>query len=68
MDPGEISSFCPATERVVTHKGMVSVNIIRIQENNLWLVRRGGKYTNIVSRGNINGSCKRVRGIAGSFV
>ena len=68
MDPGEVSSFCPDTEMVVTHNGMVSVKIIRIQENNLWLFRRGGKYTNIVSRGNINGSWKRVRGIAGSFV
>ena len=68
MDPGEVSSFCPDTERVVTHNGMMSVKIIRIQENNLWLVIRGGKYTNIVSRGNINGSWKRVRGIAGSFV
>ena len=68
MDPGEVSYFCPDTERVVTNNGMVSVKIIRIQENNLWFVRRGVKFTKIVSRGNINGSWKRVRGIAGSFV
>ena len=68
METGGVSSFYSDTERVVTHNGMVSVKIIIIQENNLWLVRRGGKCTNIVSRGNINGSWKRVRGIAGSFV
>ena len=46
MEPGSVSSLLPATTRVVAHDGMVSVRIIRIQENNLWGVRRGGQSTN----------------------
>ena len=68
MGPGEVSSFCPDTEMVVIHNGMMSVRVTIIQENNLWVFRRGGKCTNIFSRGNINASWKRVRGIVGSFV
>ena len=68
MEPGALSSFCPATERVVTHDGMLSVRIIRIQDKELWGVKRGGKRTSRVSRGNRNGSWKRMIGISGYFV
>ena len=68
MEPGEVSSFCPNTEMVVTHNVMVRVKIIIIQENNIWVFIRVGKCTNIFSIGNINGSWKRFIGIAGSFV
>ena len=46
---------------------MVSVSNIISYETNLWGVRRGGQSTNIVSRGNIDGSLKRIKGITGSF-
>ena len=54
-------------ERVVAHGGMLSVRTIRIKENNLWVIRRGGKHTNRVSRGNRNGSWKWIRGISVYF-
>ena len=44
---------------------MVGVVIIIIQDNNLWGVRRGGKFTNIVYRGKKYGIWKWVRGTAG---
>ena len=68
METGAVYYFPPSTERVVTHDGMASVIIIIIQDNNVWLFRSSAQLTNIVSRGNRNGSWKRIRGIAGYFV
>ena len=67
IKPGAVSSFCPDTERIVTHNGMVSFMTIIIWFKTLWLIGRGGKRTNRVSRGNINGSFKRIRLILVSF-
>ena len=54
-------------ERVVTHGGMFSLGVIRIQDNKLWVIKSGGQHTNIVSRGNINGSWKWIRGVSVFF-
>ena len=51
MDPGSLSYFCTATERVVTHYGMVRVGIIRIQGNSFWGVISDGQITNRAYRG-----------------
>ena len=65
MDPIAVSSLTPATARVVTHDDTVNFRIIIIQEKNLWGFRRGGRITNIFSRGNINYIWRWIRGIAG---
>ena len=58
----------PASERVITHNGIVSVRTIIIQVNKLLEFRKGGESINIFSIGNINTSCNQIRGIEGSFV
>ena len=63
MEPGSVSDFCPAMERVVTNDSTLSVRIIIIHENKLWVVRRGGKLTTIFYRVDINGSWKWIRDI-----
>ena len=68
MEPGAVSSFPSIMEMVVTHYGMLSVRIIMFHDKKLWRVRRGGKLTNIVSRGNISGIWKGIRGVLGHFV
>ena len=65
MEPGSVSLFCPATERVATHNGMMNVSIVIIQDNNFGGVRRIGQHNNRVFRGNINGIWKLIRGIEG---
>ena len=67
MEPGAVSSFCPDMASIVTHDGMLSVRIIRIQDTKLWGFRRGGQCTNRVSRGRINVRWKWIRGISGFF-
>ena len=54
MGPGAVSYLCHDTERVVTHDGMLSVKIIRIQENNLCRLIRGDQLTNRVYKDKIN--------------
>ena len=68
MEPGAVFSCSPSMERFVTHDGMLSVVIIIIQENKLWVFRRGGKHTTRVFRGNISGIWELIRGIPVSFV
>ena len=46
---------------------MAKVRIIIIQENNLWGVISGGKFTKIFYRGKNNGRWKWVRVKAGYF-
>ena len=67
MEPVAVSSSRPAMARVVTHDGMLSVRIIRICFKKLWGIGKGGQRTNRFSRGNRNGSWKRIRGIPGFF-
>ena len=67
MELGSVSYFHTDMERVVTHGGMLSVSTIRIQDRELWGIRRGGKHTNIFSRGNRNFSWKWIRGISVCF-
>ena len=68
MEPVAVSSFTPDTAKVVNLYCMVSFRIIIIQDNNFLGVRTGSKFTNIFYIGNINGSWKNIKGIAGSFV
>ena len=68
MEPVSVLSTYPGMKRVLIHYVMLSVRIIRIQDKELWGVKRGGKRTSRVSRGNRNGSWKRMIGISGYFV
>ena len=68
MEPGAVSSFTLSAESVVTHDGMASIIITIIQDNKFWGIRRSGQLNIAVSRGNRNGSWKRIRGIDGSFI
>ena len=61
MDPGAVS----CRESVVTHDGMVSVIIIRIQYNNLWGIISSGKSNKIFFIDNRNVRWKLMRFIAG---
>ena len=54
MEPGAVSYLCHDTKRFVTHDGMLSVKIIRIQENNLCRLIRGDQLTNRVYKDKIN--------------
>ena len=66
--PISVSSFLRGIARFVSHDYMVSVRSIQIQENNFWVVRKGGQSNNRVSIGNRDGIWKRIRGIEGYFV
>ena len=47
---------------------MVMVMIIRSQDKDLWVIRRGGQSTDIFYIRNINGSWNHIRGIEGYFI
>ena len=49
------------------NEGMLSVNIIIIQDKNMWGIRSSDQHTNIVSRGNRKGSWKWIICILGYF-
>ena len=68
MFPGAVSSFHPDMLRIIFIHVMRRVRIIISQEKELWRIRRGGKSTNIIFRGNINGSWNQIWGISGYFM
>ena len=63
-----VSYFHPAMAAVVFLSGTERVRIIRIHENNLRVIRRGGQSTNIFFIGNRYGIWRRIRSIAGYFI
>ena len=66
MFPTEVSSFFPATARLVFLHNMDKISITR--RNEMWLIRRGGQSTDIIFRGNIDGIWDQIWGIASSFM
>ena len=66
--PRAASYSHPDTVRLISLYCMVRVRIVKRQEIESFQIRRGGQSTNIIFRGNINGSWKQIWGIAGSFI
>ena len=66
MFPKAVSSVDPTFERHIFLHNMESIRIIRRKE--IWRIRRGGQSTNIIFRGNRDGSWEQIWGIAGSFM
>ena len=64
----EVSSFHPATVRIIFLNFMGRVRIIRRQEKEQWRIKRGGQITNRIFRGNRDCSWEHIWGIAGSFM
>ena len=62
----EVYSVHPTLERHIFNNNMESIRIIRRKD--IWLIRRGGKSTNIISRGNIYGIWEQIWVISGSFM
>ena len=66
--PRAVSSFHPDTVRLVFTHCMGRVRIIRRYEKESWRIIRGVQSTNIIFRGNRDGSWEHIWGIAGSFM
>ena len=63
-----VSSFHPATVRIIFIHCMERVGIIITQEKELWKTRRGGQITNNILRDNRYGIWEHIWGRVGYFM
>ena len=66
--PGSVSYFNPDLVSIILLHDMGRVRIIIIFKKESWRIRRGGQITNIVFRGNRNGSWKKIWVIQSFFI
>ena len=66
MFPTTVSYVDSTFQRHIFLQNMES--IMTISRKDIWIIRRGGQVTNIVFRGNIDGSWEKIWGISGSLM